>query len=74
MSNVTPLPEVGRIRLGNVRTLPWAWKVRWEDVEGRDRASFVRGPCEPHVARLAVASYNEDFYEFIGEPVKVVKS
>ncbi len=58
---------------GNVRELPWAWKIVWVDVSGRKRTSLVRGPCPVHIARLAVGSTQDDFYEFLGEPERVVR-
>lgn len=53
--------------------LPQFWRVRWVDVEGYQHASLYRGGVPAHVAELAVATRNDKFYEFIGQPRRVVR-
>lgn len=53
--------------------LPMAWRVRWVDTEGRERVSVYHGDSEPWLVTLAVATWNDDFDEFIGDPERVVR-
>lgn len=55
----------------NVVYLPWCWRIEWVSTDGTKNVSRVMGPCEPHIARLAVASRHDDFYEFLQPPKRV---
>ena len=52
--------------------LAWCWRVRWADEDGNERITLVP-PCEKHIARISVAVHYPQFYEFVGEPQRVVR-
>lgn len=78
MTNITHFPsrpEAGRITLqsAKIHHLKLMWAIHWVDVEGREHVTYCEEGADVGQARTCIGLLNDNFYEFLGEPRKVIR-